>query len=1566
MAWTPPSDAVEAKSVPSNKGWEPPSDAVEAEEEPYATDDQTGEKIYAKDVPEYTGPDDQGLPDQPAATTPQNKGTDKGKAAAFGYGAASNVAPGVGGLASGAAAAAAVSPLAEMALAVPVAGPVIAGALELGAFGVGSYFGAEAVGSVTDKLWRAMDPKSYQDAQATMEAHPGWAEGGGVVGGAAGLSPRAMIKPGAKIIDKVWKARAASGATQAGVSIGTDVATGKDINVGQALESAAVGAALPGVNRAGKPFAAAGEKVGNKIANTLTGKKATPSSSQESAPTTQPTPEEQQAAKEEKTKFLEQIKAKQAERDAQAKENPPQDPSKPPRKENAHLVEAAIKNRETNEIERMGPKHDEERKAQTLQTHDQGFVDENGDFLTRKEAVDRALKTGQITAEEVTTKKKTSEGRKLSDVVKELHAARKREKEEELRQGEDTKRSSHDVDRLEKEAFQLRKNGDKPPDYEITTRRVPNLEFPNEGLHSGDLRKAGDKRFEITKEQPAGEPKKEEPKPKEEPPFTKKEQAIDKLRGTIDDIYSHDEGITKAKTAPELLTAVENRLGEDHYVSRVLRALEQYMPEGIRVHILDEDLMNHVVGETRLDEATPAMFWGNDIFLKRNVGTTPLAAAHELAHGVFHEKIEIIKNLPDNHKQKQKLTKLVSEIEGLLEELRQKTEADGIAKSNPAAMRALNYAMKDVHEFISDGMFKPVVMRQLMSIEKNAPKGVFSRMVQALADFFGLDRKDYTALHELLRTANNLAKTKISEKTRQESEDNFFKKRAEAEAQQAAGSMSEKDETKLGESTTPKVASAAAKVDVRTIPNKEAFLEHAANVYHEYGEDAALQFFEDYKADVNKRQIPVPHDQKGLDDALHKLDTWQQADKSEHVTEYKTNTKAGITKEQRQEWFDKRERGEELPPEAKAVLDAIDSENLSLVRKAKSMGLEVGEEFATGQSRIRIQGGVTSKWKKMISELFANRMPFSEKVADQANAAHERKVFQLEDGRVVEIHRVTENAKVPYKEEGKTKYRDVRKGTELWEWKDGNKRIIGHTENLEFKKGEEIILNDSTKAKMVDGKVDAIEEHSPYRYLHDAEASARLANMGLRKMVRDAELIENLKKSDLFKTVAHGPNEDLKNLPPGWKVPNNIDKIPQLRGYHFDPKTAAIIEDFAKVWENNFLTGLSNQVVKNMMLNPLPHMWNEVMHLYNARGFTGWVDPRQVGRFASTGRAAWKDVTSQSQFYRDIMREGGAILGADPRNQYFDKLVMDAGKEMFSDEGAKRSLGLLAKKLGTTVGDLYNGISRKSQQAMWVARDTMYVQYIREIQRMHPEMSLKQAIDKAEKHMPNYRMPSEVLGSRGLAKVLKNPNVTVFSRYHYGMLKSLVNTVKDINPKNLKSQEGRQHFREGVDSMLAIGVAMSIGYPLMDMLAQQVFGDDAEVRRAGPYHMIKAIGDVASGEKDATALIWPVFTFNPALLVLGQLLANKKIFSGKEIYHPQDSWDEQLSDVAEYGVKQIPQAPGIMGVGDEGGGTSLAAKQLDIKVQTPAQREKARTAKKRELAATKSRETKRKKGTYNP
>ena len=133
----------------------------------------------------------------------------------------------------------------------------------------------------------------------------------------------------------------------------------------------------------------------------------------------------------------------------------------------AALTETAIRDKKTGVVERMGPKHDEARKAETKDTHEQGFIDADGNFLERKDALIRAHETGQV-----------AKGKKL--------------------------------------------------------------DFPDEGLHSGDLRDSGDPRFQIKEKKVRTE-----------------EQVREELVDAATD--AHMQKISKTFDLPDLVTDIKGR-----------------------------------------------------------------------------------------------------------------------------------------------------------------------------------------------------------------------------------------------------------------------------------------------------------------------------------------------------------------------------------------------------------------------------------------------------------------------------------------------------------------------------------------------------------------------------------------------------------------------------------------------------------------------------------------------------------------------------------------------------------------------------------------------------------------------------------------------------------------------------------------------------------------------------------------------------------------------------------------------------------------------------------------------
>jgi len=265
--------------------------------------------------------------------------------------------------------------------------PVVAGAIQLGGGLGGAFLASGAAKKLQDMMHEAFAPEDFAKRQEEKKAFPNTTFVTELGVGMAGMSPKTVVSALSPTAGKVAKLastdvgqRLISGTMQGGIEAGVEYAGEGTITPWKVGASTVAGMAMPGFNVAGKvPFALGtkvGEKIGSKISTILPGGADTTIKT-----TTDPLPPRppEGATPEEKAVYIQKLEAIKAERDAKAP-----------------LVETAIRNKETGAIERMGPKHDEQRKLDTADTHDQGFVDERGNFLTRQEAIDRAKNTEQL------------------------------------------------------------------------------------------------------------------------------------------------------------------------------------------------------------------------------------------------------------------------------------------------------------------------------------------------------------------------------------------------------------------------------------------------------------------------------------------------------------------------------------------------------------------------------------------------------------------------------------------------------------------------------------------------------------------------------------------------------------------------------------------------------------------------------------------------------------------------------------------------------------------------------------------------------------------------------------------------------------------------------------------------------------------------------------------------------------------------------------------------------------------------------------------------------------------
>ena len=228
--------------------------------------------------------------------------------------------------------------------AAPVMVPLLGFAGGLG----GAFVASGAAQKITDLAQEAFAPEYYKARQAQKAANPYGTFAAQTLTNLAGMSPKTIPEVAGKMLTKPLVQRGVSAGLTGSIEAGAEYATEGKIDPIKVAVAAAGGAALPGFN----PFGRKAFEAGESAARAVLPKTSVRSTSGTNQPP--PPPPDQPpagATPEEKAQFLKNLQEAKVQRDS----------TRP-------LVETAIRNKETGEIERMGPKHDPQRIADTSAT----------------------------------------------------------------------------------------------------------------------------------------------------------------------------------------------------------------------------------------------------------------------------------------------------------------------------------------------------------------------------------------------------------------------------------------------------------------------------------------------------------------------------------------------------------------------------------------------------------------------------------------------------------------------------------------------------------------------------------------------------------------------------------------------------------------------------------------------------------------------------------------------------------------------------------------------------------------------------------------------------------------------------------------------------------------------------------------------------------------------------------------------------------------------------------------------------------------------------------------------
>jgi hypothetical protein len=246
-----------------------------------------------------------------------------------------------------------------------------------------------------------------------------------------------------------------------------------------------------------------------------------------------------------------------------------------------------------------------------------------------------------------------------------------------------------------------------------------------------------------------------------------------------------------------------------------------------------------------------------------------------------------------------------------------------------------------------------------------------------------------------------------------------------------------------------------------------------------------------------------------------------------------------------------------------------------------------------------------------------------------------------------------------------------------------------------------------------------------------------------------------------------------------------------------------------------------------------------------------------------------------------MLREGSGLLYGDTQVQDFHKFLFEkAGNEITSDP---KAMSTLARAAGMPI-EAVRAAYRASNKALWAANDIFMLQ--RQMELEAKGMSPRKAILEAEKDIPNYRIPPQVLKSRALAQVLKSQNVVMFGRYKYGQMKAWGSMFKDMVGPKATPEERLDAFGKFIAAMTISTVA----YPMADAALKQLTGNqDARMKRSGPFSMIDAAYQFGTGQKDFAAALSSFMIPAPASELLVEGAMNRDAFTGQPMVDPAGS-----------------------------------------------------------------------------
>jgi hypothetical protein len=451
---------------------------------------------------------------------------------------------------------------------------------------------------------------------------------------------------------------------------------------------------------------------------------------------------------------------------------------------------------------------------------------------------------------------------------------------------------------------------------------------------------------------------------------------------------------------------------------------------------------------------------------------------------------------------------------------------------------------------------------------------------------------------------------------------------------------------------------------------------------------------------------------------------------------------------------------------------------------------------------------------------------------------------------------------------------------------------------------------DGEQWQVKQAKTSEIEQQTDLKYYKNATASTIKNVVQLRAVARALGEIKRLKSTPEWMNYTRSLDGN-RPKPDGWRA----TEFPPLRNVWMHPHLADAVDKFwgdKKLALGEKMAAINRFAVGSLFLSPIPHSLNAAAHWTTARGWD-WITPQGARSLAIDGAKAMQQVITQGKDYQDFLREGGGLIYGSIANEQFHRTILKGLGEAIKREPWKWDP--IARVMGVGPSDLVKMIYGASSRALWGFSDVLMMQRYYELKRKG--MGTREAIADAERHIPNYRIPPQVLGSGEFARALQDPSLFTFSKYHYGMFKSYAHMAKDLG----------SFYKDPKAAFLAMGNVFATGAliflvgPAINAGIQKLTGDKKlEMGPKGSTTLPVALYDAWRG-KPISQVIQNSLTLAPAVKGIYEGFTNADWFTKRNIVEPADQEKHRFGRVgAQVGEKAAQDLVAPYGAAAEASG----------------------------------------------